>query len=72
MIRYSATLDDLKGRITALKPTWFDRTKAVIDNLSDEPKSSDFTGLWSDIKESPAQAKQKFVDASVFLDTISP
>ena len=51
MIRYPMTLDDLKDKITALKPTWFDRTKAVTAGLSDEPKSSDFTGLWSEVKD---------------------
>jgi hypothetical protein len=51
MIRYPVTLDELKDRITALKPTWFDRTKEVIEGLPDEPKSSDFTGLWSEIKD---------------------
>ncbi len=131
MIRYSATLDDLKEKITALKPTWFDRTKAVIDGLSDEPKSSDFklddaserrvfyegraraisamflnldaidnrdddaivVAAKTNVKrmlqdkepfanclrcfhrlyqQAPDDAKQKFLDASVFLDTVSP
>jgi hypothetical protein len=58
MIRFSKTLDDLpltldnlKSKITALKPTWFTRAKEVIDGLSDKPKSSDFAGLWSEIKD---------------------
>jgi hypothetical protein len=58
MIRYAKssdgvplTLDNLKEKITALKPTWFTRAKAVLDGLSDKPKSSDFTGLWSEIKD---------------------
>ena len=51
MIRYAVSLDALKDQITALKPTWFTRAKAVLDGLSDEPKSSDFDGLWSEIKD---------------------
>lgn len=51
MIRYSAKFDDLKDQISDLKPTWFARAKEVIDGLSDKPKSSDFTGLWSEIKD---------------------
>jgi hypothetical protein len=51
MIRYACELQELKDQITALKPTWFDRAKAVLDGLSDEPASSDFTGLWSEIKD---------------------
>jgi hypothetical protein len=58
MIRYAATLDNtpvtlalLKQKISALKPNWFDRTKTVTAGLSAKPKSSDFTGLWSEVKD---------------------
>lgn len=58
MIRYTKmldgsplTLDNLKNKIKSLKPTWFDRTKSILNGLSDEPKSSDFDGLWSEIKD---------------------
>ncbi|MEX0714257.1 MAG: hypothetical protein WD278_18120 [Pirellulales bacterium] len=51
MIRYAIALDELKERIAQLKPTWFERAKDVLEGLPDEPSSSDFTGLWSEIKD---------------------
>lgn len=58
MIRYvktldglPLTLDNLKDKIKALKPTWFTRAKTVINGLSATPKSSDFDGIWSEIKQ---------------------
>lgn len=51
MIRHSIPSADLRARIKALKPTWFDRAKAITDALPPEPRSSDFDGLWSEIKE---------------------
>src|SRR5882762_7855914 len=51
MIRYSISPADLNHRITALKPTWFERAQAALDELPHEPKSSDFKGLWSEIKD---------------------
>lgn len=51
MIRYPITANDLDNRIKKLKPTWFGRAQDVLDALSDEPKSSDFKGLWSEIKD---------------------
>ncbi len=51
MIRYPISLTDLKTRISTLKPTWFTRAKAVVDGLPVRPKSSDFDGLWSEIKD---------------------
>ncbi len=51
MIRYPITLAAIKGRIAALKATWFDRTIQAINNLPAKPKSSDFNALWSEIKD---------------------
>lgn len=51
MIRYPITLAELKTRIKAKKATWFDRAATVLEGLPDEPASSDFDGIWSEIKE---------------------
>jgi hypothetical protein len=51
MIRYPISLKKLRERITARKPTWFARTKRALDELPAKPQSSDFPGLWSEIKD---------------------
>lgn len=51
MIRYPISSADLKDSITATSATWFDRAATVLENLPDVPESSDFKGIWSEIKE---------------------
>lgn len=51
MIRYPITATELKKRITDTSATWFDRAATALEDLPDVPKSADFKGLWSEIKE---------------------
>lgn len=50
MIRYPVTLDELRRQIDAVDENWFDAAAAVIADLPDPPRSSDFKPLWSKIK----------------------
>jgi hypothetical protein len=51
VIRHDATLDSLDSEIRAMSPTWFDRARAILVGLPASPRSSDFPGLWSEIKD---------------------
>ncbi len=51
MIQYSISADDLDTRITDQSKNWFSRARSALDNLPDVPKSSDFAGLWSEVKD---------------------
>src|SRR5579863_10191998 len=51
MIRYRIEQAVLKQRIMDKSATWFTRAAAALEELPDDPKSSDFKGMWSEIKE---------------------